>query len=164
MNVRWFPGVRRDSVTSGSTSGWANRRFSSGSRVAAGVVQERRATATSLLTAMRPQLSTAQKPTRLDERRATAPRHDAGAPESMSPLAIRVHGEYREMPGLRLTVRQAARLFSLAPDHADAVLLELRGASILACSSDGAFALVGEPSREPTAANEATMKTNPPST
>jgi hypothetical protein len=66
----------------------------------------------------------------------------------MSPLAIRVHGEYREMPGLRLTVRQAARLFSVAPDLADAVLNELRGASVLACAPDGAFALVGEPSRE----------------
>jgi len=113
---------------------------------------------------MRTQLWTAQKPTRLEERRATAPRHDAGASVSMSALAIRVHGEYREMPGLRLTVRQAARLFSLTPDLADAVLHELRRASILACSNDGAFALVGEPSREPTAANEATMERNPMST
>ena len=43
------------------------------------------------------------------------------------------------MPGLRLTVRQAARLFSVAPDVADAVLHELRRASILARSDDGAF-------------------------
>jgi hypothetical protein len=43
------------------------------------------------------------------------------------------------MPGLRLTVRQAARLFSVAPDVADAVLHELRRASILARSGDGAF-------------------------
>ena len=34
-----------------------------------------------------------------------APRNEASAPEAMSALAIRVHGEYREMPGLRLTVR-----------------------------------------------------------
>jgi len=113
---------------------------------------------------MRTQLSTAQIPTPFEERRATAPRRGSGAAESMSPLAIRVHGEYREMPGLRLTVRQAARLFSLAPDLADAVLHELRRASILACSNDGAFALVGEPSGEPTAANEATGQTNPMST
>jgi hypothetical protein len=79
------------------------------------------------------------------------PRNGAGVPEAMSALAIRVHGEYREMPGLRLTVRQAARLFSLTPDLADAVLQELRRASVLVCSNDGAFALVGEPSREPTA-------------
>ena len=91
------------------------------------------------------------------------PRNGAGAPEAMSALAIRVHGEYREMPGLRLTVRQAARLFSLTPDLADAVLDELRRASILACSNDGAFALVGEPSREPTtvaAVRPGTTETN----
>jgi hypothetical protein len=63
----------------------------------------------------------------------------------MSPLAIRVHGEYMEMPGLRLTVRQAARLFGMAPDVADAVLNELQGRSILACSHDNAFALIGAP-------------------
>ena len=80
-----------------------------------------------------------------------APRNGASVPEAMSALAIRVHGEYREMPGLRLTVRQAARLFSLTPDLADAVLHELRRASVLACSNDGAFALVGEASRRHTA-------------
>ncbi len=96
-----------------------------------------------------------------------APRNGTGVPEAMSALAIRVHGEYREMPGLRLTVRQAARLFSLTPDLADAVLHELRRASVLACSNDGAFALVGEPSREPTAvaaANAATTETEHMST
>src|SRR5262245_35431306 len=106
---------------------------------------------------MRTELSTAQEPIPLEDRRAAAPRHEAGPPEPMSALAIRVRGEYREMPGLRLTVRQAARLFSLDPDLADAVLHELRRASILACSDDGAFALVGEPSTELTAVNEATM-------
>ena len=30
----------------------------------------------------------------------------------MTPLAVRVRGEFAEMPGLRLTVPQAARLFS----------------------------------------------------
>jgi hypothetical protein len=59
----------------------------------------------------------------------------------MTPLAVRVHGEYREMPGLRLTVRQAARLFNVAPDVADAVLDELRRASLLVRSADGAFAV-----------------------
>jgi hypothetical protein len=55
------------------------------------------------------------------------------------------------MPGLRLTVSQAARLFSVAPDLADAVLHELRRASVLACSHDGAFVLIGAPSRKRTA-------------
>jgi hypothetical protein len=84
------------------------------------------------------------------EERAMTPRKGAGAPECLSLLAIRVHGEYREMPGLRLTVRQAARLFSIAPRAAEAVLDELRRASILACSTDDAFALTGATSRERT--------------
>jgi len=112
---------------------------------------------------MRTQPSTAQISTSLEEgRRAIASRNGAGVPEAMSALAIRVHGEYREMPGLRLTVRQAARLFSLAPDLADAVLDELRRASILVCSNDGAFGLLGEPSRDSiavAAVNAATTET-----
>ena len=43
------------------------------------------------------------------------------------------------MPGLRLTVRQAARLFCVDPDVAGAVLNELRCAAILARSDNGAF-------------------------
>jgi hypothetical protein len=109
------------------------------------------------------QMSTAQIPAPLQERRAES-QNDPVTPEAMSPLATRVHGEYREMPGLRLTVRQAARLFSLAPDLADAVLHELRRASILTCSNDGAFALVGEPSSEPTAASESNDGDDPVST
>jgi hypothetical protein len=65
--------------------------------------------------------------------------NEAAASEAMSPLALRVHGEYREMPGLRLTVRQAARLFSVGLDVADAVLDELHRAAILARSDEGAF-------------------------
>jgi hypothetical protein len=67
--------------------------------------------------------------------------------KALTPLAVRVWGEFREMPGLRLSVGQAARLFSLAHDLADAVLHELRRASIMARSDDGFFALISEPSR-----------------
>ena len=116
---------------------------------------------------MRTELLAVQITTPCEERRAMAGRNGTGAAHAMSPLAIRVHGEYREMPGLRLTVRQAARLFSIAPDLADAVLDALRCALILACSNDGAFSYVGEPSR-PRAAmpagSEATMGTKHMST
>jgi len=37
-------------------------------------------------------------------------------------LHERVRGEYREMPGLRLTVAQAARLFNLEPKQCGQVL------------------------------------------
>jgi hypothetical protein len=68
--------------------------------------------------------------------------HTAAPADNLTPLARRVHGEYREMPGLRLTVRQAARLFSLAPDTARAVLDELRHLSVLTCSDDGRYGLL----------------------
>jgi hypothetical protein len=69
---------------------------------------------------------------------------------ALTPLAVRVRGEYREMPGLRLTVGQAARLFGVAPDEADGVLQELQRASILGRSDDGLFAVISEPSRRET--------------
>jgi len=69
-----------------------------------------------------------------------------GAPRGISPLVERVRGEYREMPGLRLTVRQAARLFGVTPDVADAVLHELQRVTILARSDDGAFFMVRDSS------------------
>lgn len=62
----------------------------------------------------------------------------------LTPLAVRVRGEYLEMPGLRLTVRQAARLFGIPPDTAVVVLDELRRLSFLACSDDGTYALLRE--------------------
>jgi len=37
-------------------------------------------------------------------------------------LHARVRGEYREMPGLRLTLPQAARLFNLDPAQCEQVL------------------------------------------
>jgi hypothetical protein len=61
--------------------------------------------------------------------------------ESIVALALRVRGEYAEMPGLRLTVPQAARLFGVAPDVARAVLERLRQASVLTCSDRGMYAL-----------------------
>jgi len=69
-------------------------------------------------------------------------------------LALRVRGEFAEMPGLRLTVPQAARLFGLAVDVAHAVLDELRLASVLTCSNRGAYSpgryFRGTPLREGT--------------
>jgi hypothetical protein len=74
--------------------------------------------------------------------------HATSAPsECMTALLVRVRGEYVEMPGLRLTIRQAARLFGMLPDVADAVLNELRRASVLALSSDGKYSLIAESSR-----------------
>ena len=40
-------------------------------------------------------------------------------------LCERVRGEYREMPGLRLTLAQASRLFNMEATHCSAVLQAL---------------------------------------
>ena len=85
------------------------------------------------------QMSAVQMATSSEEPSRRGSHNGPGAPDAMSPLAVRVYGEYREMPGLRLTVRQVSRLFSVAPEVADAVLHELRRASILACSDGGVF-------------------------
>jgi hypothetical protein len=54
-------------------------------------------------------------------------------------LCTRVHAEYREMPGLRLTLSQASRLFSIEPTRCERVLGALVHAGLL--STDGkAFA------------------------
>jgi hypothetical protein len=43
-------------------------------------------------------------------------------PAMTDTLHARVRGEYREMPGLRLTIPQAARLFNLEPAHCTRLL------------------------------------------
>jgi hypothetical protein len=59
-------------------------------------------------------------------------------------LYVRVEGEFREMPGLTLTVRQAARLFSMEPARCERVLGALVHDGVLAAGTDGAkFARVG---------------------
>ena len=51
----------------------------------------------------------------------------------------RVKGEYLEMPGLRLTIAQAQRLWGLERDVCDALLGALVDAKFLAQTRDGAF-------------------------
>jgi hypothetical protein len=44
------------------------------------------------------------------------------APTDERSLYVRVQGEFREMPGLTLTLRQAARLFSIEQTRCERVL------------------------------------------
>ena len=61
------------------------------------------------------------------------------APRDEHDLCTRVQAEFREMPGLKLTLRQASRLFSIEPARCERVLGALVGAGHLA--TDGkAFA------------------------
>jgi hypothetical protein len=94
----------------------------------------------------------------VEDCREEAARDATAAADVMTALRLRVQGEYREMPGLRLTVRQAARLFGLSPDVADAVLDELRRAAVLALSPAGAYSLITEHSLEEAGAMSSTRR------
>ena len=54
-------------------------------------------------------------------------------------LVARIRSEYREMPGLRLTVEQAARLWQLDRRDCAAMLELLVQQRLLARTTDGAF-------------------------
>ena len=64
---------------------------------------------------------------------------DRGA--GLHEVVRRIKGEYLEMPGLRLTPRQAQRLWLLDERACDAVLGALVQARFLARTRDGAFVL-----------------------
>jgi hypothetical protein len=52
----------------------------------------------------------------------------------------RIAGEYREMPGLRLTTAQAQRLFHLDAQSCTELLRELVHLEFLTCAADGRYA------------------------
>jgi len=60
-------------------------------------------------------------------------------PDPKAVITERVRGEFREMPGLTLTLAQAGRLWSLDPPTCTEVLSGLVDAGFLARRSDGAF-------------------------
>ena len=69
------------------------------------------------------------------ERRDVAARHA---------LLCRIHSEFEEMPGLSLTLGQAARLFGLPPSIASRILDRLTDARVLRQTGDGQFALCAD--------------------
>jgi hypothetical protein len=56
-----------------------------------------------------------------------------------SSISERVRGEFREMPGLTLTVAQARRLWSLDSSTCSEVLTELVETGFLCRKADGAY-------------------------
>lgn len=56
-------------------------------------------------------------------------------------LLSRVRGEFREMPGLRLSLEQAMRLWSLDRATCVSVLDQLRSTKFLALDSNGRYRL-----------------------
>ena len=74
-----------------------------------------------------------------------------GQQQTRALIADRVRGEFREMPGLVLTLAQAARLWSLDAVTCTEVLSHLVGSGFLCRRADGAFCrasdLAGRPAR-----------------
>ena len=60
-------------------------------------------------------------------------------PETRALITERVRGEFREMPGLTLTLAQAGRLWSLDPATCTEVLTSLVSSGFLSRRPDGAF-------------------------
>jgi hypothetical protein len=60
-------------------------------------------------------------------------------------LLHRIRGEFVEMPGLRLTKEQAARLWHLDANRVTSLLRALVDANFLAHTADGAYRLTGSP-------------------
>ena len=65
----------------------------------------------------------------------------ASRPALTAQLLTRIRGEFREMPGLRLTLQQARRLLNLDLRTCSAALAVLQAAGFLATTRDGAFVL-----------------------
>ena len=70
------------------------------------------------------------RPARPDEMRATPAIREA---------VLRVEGEYREMPGLSLTLRQAARLWGLDHSTCERVLTSLIERRVLKRALNGTY-------------------------
>ncbi len=51
-------------------------------------------------------------------------------------LRVRIHAEYQEMPGLKLTLAQASRLFNLEPGRCAQVLDALVNGGLLRTDGD----------------------------
>jgi hypothetical protein len=60
-------------------------------------------------------------------------------------LIRRVRGEFYEMPGLRLTVAQASRLWQLDETTCEAILASLAAERVLSRSADGYYTLLPLP-------------------
>jgi hypothetical protein len=70
--------------------------------------------------------------------------HSSASVSTASPhteLLWRIRAEFIEMPGLRLTARQAQCLFGLDADTCRLLLAELQDAKFLICTEQGLFSV-----------------------
>ena len=68
--------------------------------------------------------------------RGTTPTQETGETCVSSELLGRIRAEYREMPGLCLTLAQAARLWGLTPGACSEVLQALVAEGVLTCTRE----------------------------
>jgi hypothetical protein len=69
------------------------------------------------------------------------PRIDRRDRDARTQLLNRVRAEFREMPGLRLTCRQAQRLFGIPGDVCERVFAALVEDGTLTCGPDARYAV-----------------------
>ena len=69
----------------------------------------------------------------------SAPSKERRDPASRRALVDRVRTEFSEMPGERLTCRQAQRLFAMRPDVCERVLAALEREGVLTRGIDGRY-------------------------
>jgi hypothetical protein len=74
-------------------------------------------------------------------RSISAPRTPTARSAVSPQLLARIRGEFREMPGLRLTLQQARRLLGLDLATCSAALAILQTAGFLILTRDGQFVL-----------------------
>jgi len=70
----------------------------------------------------------------------SAPLRSSQTAHGSNALHARIRGEFQEMPGLSLTLAQAARLFGLTEAECSRVLDQLAGAGVLCLRPDGRYA------------------------
>jgi hypothetical protein len=69
------------------------------------------------------------------------PFRDRRSSDTRTQLLGRIRAEFREMPCLRLTRRQAQRLFGMRADICDRVFATLVGEGFLTCGADARYGL-----------------------
>jgi hypothetical protein len=74
---------------------------------------------------------------------ASAPSSPVASAAPSTQLLSRIRSEYAEMPGLRLTLLQARRLWGLDVLTCSAALAALESAGYLTRTRDGAYVLAG---------------------
>jgi hypothetical protein len=67
--------------------------------------------------------------------------------DDASTVLNRIRSEFREMPGLRVTLAQAARLWHLDPHVGESLLDALVVDGVLRRNADGAYVVATEPAR-----------------